>query len=181
MALREIITYPHPVLKQKARPVERVDDAIRRLVDDMFETMYDAPGIGLAAPQVGESLQLCVVDLGVQDDKPGSEPLVLINPQIVLADGKAAYQEGCLSLPDFEETIERAGHIQVRALGRDGKEFLFEADALQAVCIQHEMDHLVGITLAEKVSFLKRNAYLQKVRKGKIAPRKRGDDRRVVI
>lgn len=180
MALREIITYPHPVLKQKAKPVDAVDDTVRRLIDDMVDTMYDAPGIGLAAPQVAQGIQLCVVDVGVQDGKQGSDLLVLVNPQIILAEGRIRYNEGCLSVPDFEEDIDRASHIKVRALGRDGKEFELDADGLRAVCIQHEMDHLLGITIADKVSFVKRNMYLAKVKKGKIAPRDRSD-RRVVI
>lgn len=168
MALREIITWPHPVLKKPAKPVDRVDDMIRKLVDDMLETMYAAPGVGLAAPQVAESLQLCVVDVGVQDDKPGQEVLVLINPKIVAAEGKIVWNEGCLSVPDFEEDIERAAKITVEALGRDGKPFRLDAEQLKAVCIQHEMDHLKGVTIADKVSFLKRNLYLQKIKKGKI-------------
>ena len=180
MALREIITYPHPILKAKAKPVDVVDDRIKKLVDDMLDTMYDAPGIGLAAPQVAESLQLCVVDIGVQDDKPGSDVLVLINPRIVKAEGKIVWNEGCLSVPDFEEEIERKATITVQALDRQGKEFQLDAEGLKAVCIQHEMDHLLGTTIADKVSFVKRNYYLQRVKKGKIAPRDRRD-KRVVI
>lgn len=179
MALREIITYPHPILKAKAKPVDVVDDRIKKLVDDMLETMYDAPGIGLAAPQVAESIQLCVVDVGVQDDKPG-DVLVLINPKIVKAEGKITWNEGCLSVPDFEEEIDRAAKITVQALDRQGKEFQLDAEGLKAVCIQHEMDHLLGTTIADKVSFTKRNYYLQRVKKGKIAPRDRAN-RRVVI
>ena len=180
MALREIITYPHPVLKQKARPVDAVDDTIRKLIDDMVDTMYDAPGIGLAAPQVAQPLQVCVVDIGTAEGKQGSDLIVLVNPRITLAEGKITWNEGCLSVPDFEEDIERANHIVVLALGRDGKEFQLDAEGLRAVCIQHEMDHLLGVTIADKVSFLKRNMYLAKVKKGKIAPRDR-NDRRLVI
>ncbi len=168
MALREIITWPHPVLKRKAAPVERVDDALRRLIDDMVETMYAAPGVGLAAPQVAESLRLCVVDVGVQDGKPGADLVVLVNPRLVVAEGSITWTEGCLSVPDFEEPIERAATIVVEALDRDGREVRVEADGLKAVCIQHEMDHLRGVTIADKVSFVKRNLYLQKVRKGKV-------------
>lgn len=180
MALREIITYPHPVLKAKAKPVEAVDDRIKRLVDDMLETMYDAPGIGLAAPQVAESIQLCVIDVGVQEDKKGTDVLVLINPVILEAEGKITWSEGCLSVPDFEEEIQRAANITVRALDRQGKEFQLDAEGLKAVCIQHEMDHLLGITIADKVSFVKRNYYVQRVKKGKIAPRDRADKRLVI-
>ncbi len=168
MALREIITYPHPVLKQTAKPVDRVDDTLKKLVEDMLETMYAAPGVGLAAPQVAQSIQLCVVDVGVQDNKPGSDLLVLFNPKIISAEGKIVWNEGCLSVPDFEEDIERAAKITIEAMGRDGKEFRLDAEGLRAVCIQHEMDHLKGVTIADRVSFTKRNIYLQRVRKGKI-------------
>lgn len=171
MALREIITYPHPILKAKAKPVERVDDTVRQLIDDMVESMYAAPGIGLAAPQVAQSLQICVVDVGVQEGKQGSDLIVLVNPKIVTATGKITMQEGCLSLPDFEEDMDRASNITVEAIGRDGKEFRLDAEGLRAVAIQHEMDHLQGVTLADRVSFLKRNLYLQKVKKGKVEKR----------
>ena len=168
MALREIITYPHPVLKAKAAPIDRVDDTVKRLIDDLVETMYAAPGVGLAAPQVAASVQLCVVDVGVQEEKPGTKLVVLVNPKIITREGKITWTEGCLSVPDFEEDMERSAKITVEATGRDGKEFRLECDGLQAVAIQHEMDHLLGITIADKVSFLKRKMYLQKVKKGKI-------------
>ena len=168
MALREIITYPHPILKLTAKPIDRVDDTVRKLIDDMVETLYAAPGVGLAAPQVSQSLELCIVDIGVQNDKPGSDLVVLINPKIVASSGVITWNEGCLSLPDFEENMDRAANITVEAIGRDGKQFRLEAEGLKAVCIQHEMDHLKGVTLADRVSFVKRNLYLQKVKKGKI-------------
>ena len=171
MALREIITYPHPILKLTAKPIDRVDDTVRKLIDDMVETLYAAPGVGLAAPQVSQSLELCIVDIGVQNDKPGSDLVVLINPKIVASSGVITWNEGCLSLPDFEESIDRAANITVEAIGRDGKQFRLEAEGLKAVCIQHEMDHLKGVTLADRVSFVKRNLYLQKVKKGKIEKR----------
>ena len=171
MALREIITYPHPILKATAKPIDRVDDTVRKLIDDMVETLYAAPGVGLAAPQVAQSLELCIVDVGVQNDKPGSDLVVLVNPKIVSATGQITWTEGCLSLPDFEENMDRASNITVEAIGRDGKPFRLEAEGLKAVCIQHEMDHLKGITLADRVSFVKRNLYLQKVKKGKIEKR----------
>jgi peptide deformylase len=171
MALREIITYPHPILKAKAKPVERVDDTIRQLIDDMVETMYAAPGIGLAAPQVSQSLEICVVDVGVEDGKQGADLIVLVNPRILTATGSIRMREGCLSLPEFEEDMDRASNITVQAIGRDGKEFRLDAEGLRAVAIQHEMDHLKGVTLADRVSFLKRNLYLQKVKKGKVEKR----------
>ena len=168
MALREIITYPHPILKATAKPIDRVDDTVKKLIDDMVETLYAAPGIGLAAPQVAQSLELCIVDIGVQNDKPGSDLVVLINPKILSATGVITWNEGCLSLPDFEENMDRASNITVEAIGRDGKSFRLDAEGLKAVAIQHEMDHLKGVTLADRVSFVKRNLYLQKVKKGKI-------------
>jgi len=171
MALREIITYPHPILKLTAKPIDRVDDTVRKLIDDMVETLYAAPGVGLAAPQVSQSLELCIVDIGVQNDKPGSDLVVLVNPKIVASSGMITWNEGCLSLPDFEENMDRAANITVEAIGRDGKQFRLEAEGLKAVCIQHEMDHLKGVTLADRVSFVKRNLYLQKVKKGKIEKR----------
>ena len=141
---------------------------MKKLIDDMVETMHAAPGVGLAAPQVAASVQLCVVDIGVQDEKPGSDLVVLMNPKILVAEGKIRWTEGCLSVPDFEEDIDRAAKITVEATGRDGKVFRLDAEGLRAVAIQHEMDHLVGVTIADKVSFLKRKIYLQKVKKGKI-------------
>ena len=180
MAVIDIITEGDPRLRQKAIKIRRVDAAVRRLAEDMYETMLDAPGVGLAAPQVGVSVQLCVIDVGVQDNKPGSDVLVLFNPKILAAEGKVVWNEGCLSLPEFEEDIERAAKITVEALDREGKPIRFDATDLKAVCIQHEMDHLKGITLAEKVSFLKRNIYLKKVKKGKIE-RPRPGSKHVVI
>lgn len=171
MALREIITYPHPILKATAKPVDRVDDTVRKLIDDMVDTLYAAPGIGLAAPQVSQSVELCIVDIGVQDNKPGSDLVVLVNPKIVSATGKVTWNEGCLSLPEFEEEMDRAANITVEATGRDGKVFRLDAEGLKAVAIQHEMDHLRGVTLADRVSFLKRNLYLQRIKKGKVEKR----------
>src|SRR5688572_2741869 len=156
MALREIITYPHPILKATAKPIDRVDDTVKQLIDDMVETLYAAPGIGLAAPQVAQSVQLCIVDIAVQDGKNGGDLVVLVNPKIVAKSGSIVWNEGCLSVPDFEEDIERASNITVEAIGRDGKEFRLDAEGLKAVAIQHEMDHLTGVTIADKVSFLKR-------------------------
>ena len=167
MALREIITWPHPVLKKKASPVDRVDDTLKKLVEDMLETMYAAPGVGLAAPQVAVSVQLAVVDVAMEDGAPGV-PVVLFNPKIIHSEGKIVWNEGCLSVPDFEEDIDRAEKITVQAIDKEGKEFRLDATGLQAVCIQHELDHLNGVTIADRVSFLKRNLYLQRVKKGKI-------------
>lgn len=152
MSLLTILEYPDRRLRTVATPVESVDDALRALIDDMFETMYDAPGIGLAATQVNVHKQLIVMD--ISEDK--SEPRVFINPQIVAKDGSQVYQEGCLSLPNVFADVKRWNTITVKALDRDGREFTLEADGLLAVCIQHEMDHLAGKVFVDHLSPLKR-------------------------
>ena len=157
MAKLEILEFPDPRLRTKAQPVDAVDDELRTLVDDMFETMYAAPGIGLAATQVDVHKRLLVVD--VSPDK--SEPHALINPQIVEKDGEAVTEEGCLSVPGYYEEVTRAEHIRVRFLNRDGEETEMEADGLLAVCIQHEMDHLDGKLFVDYLSEAKR----QRIRK----------------
>ncbi len=157
MAKLEILEFPDPRLRTKAQPVDAVDDELRTLVDDMFETMYAAPGIGLAATQVDVHKRLLVVD--VSPDK--SEPHALINPQLVEKDGEAVTEEGCLSVPGYYEEVTRAEHIRVRFLNRDGEETEMEADGLLAVCIQHEMDHLDGKLFVDYLSEAKR----QRIRK----------------
>ena len=152
MSLLTILEYPDKRLRTVATPVEAVDDALRTLIDDMFETMYDAPGIGLAATQVNVHKQLIVMD--ISEDK--SEPRVFINPEIVAKDGSQIYQEGCLSLPNVFADVKRWNTITVKALDRDGREFTLEADGLLAVCIQHEMDHLAGKVFVDHLSPLKR-------------------------
>ena len=152
MSLLTILEYPDKRLRTVATPVETVDDSLRALIDDMFETMYDAPGIGLAATQVNVHKQLIVMD--ISEDK--SEPRVFINPQIVAKDGSQVYQEGCLSLPNVFADVKRWNTITVKALDRDGREFTLEADGLLAVCIQHEMDHLAGKVFVDHLSPLKR-------------------------
>ena len=157
MAKLRILEYPDPRLRTKAQPVEKVDDEIRQLAADMLETMYEAPGIGLAATQVDVHKRLLVVD--VSDDR--SQPYCLINPEIMEKDGVEVMEEGCLSVPGVYEKVERADHIKVRALGPDGEAFEMEADGLLAVCIQHEMDHLQGRLFVDYLSELKR----QRIRK----------------
>src|SRR5690554_3876701 len=134
MAKLNILEFPDPRLRTIAEPVEQVDDEIRRLIDDMFETMYDAPGIGLAATQVNVHKRLMVID--VSEDR--SDPRVFINPELLSLEGEEESQEGCLSVPGYFETVQRADRIRVRALDRDGRPFELEADGLLAVCIQHE-------------------------------------------
>ena len=140
MALLQILHFPDPRLRKKAIPVDEVNDQIRQTVKDMFETMYNAPGIGLAATQVNIQLQIIVID--VSEDK--SQPLCLINPEIIAKDGEEEMQEGCLSVPGIFENVRRFETITVKALNEDGETYNLEADGLLAVCIQHEMDHLDG-------------------------------------
>ncbi|HKK05918.1 MAG TPA: peptide deformylase [Gammaproteobacteria bacterium] len=161
MAKLEILHFPDDRLRTKAVPVERVDDAVRRLVDDMFETMYDAPGIGLAATQVNVHRRVIVID--VSEEK--NEPHVFINPEILSKDGVEETEEGCLSVPGIYEKVQRADRIRVRALGRDGEPFELETDGLLAVCIQHEMDHLDGKLFVDYLSELKRQRIRKKLHK----------------
>ena len=157
MALLKILEFPDPRLRTKAVPVKQVDDELRALIDDMFETMYAAPGIGLAATQVDVHRRFLVAD--VSEDK--NSPLVLINPQILSKDGVEVMEEGCLSVPGYYEEVERAEFIKVRFLDRDGNEQTMEADGLLAVCIQHEIDHLDGKLFVDYLSQMKR----QRIRK----------------
>ncbi len=161
MARLQILEFPDPRLRTRAQPVEQVDDALRKLIDDMFETMYEAPGIGLAATQVNVHKRLLVIDLS-QDR---SEPLVLINPQIIVRDGVEETEEGCLSVPGIYEKVARAERIRVRTLDRNGKTLEIDADGLLAVCIQHEMDHLEGKLFVDYLSELKRTRIRKKLDK----------------
>ncbi|MCG8504464.1 MAG: peptide deformylase [Sphingomonadales bacterium] len=164
MAIRPIITVPDPFLKTVSEPVGKVDDALRALMDDMLETMYDAPGIGLAAIQVGVPRRVIVMDIAGQDDEP--EPRYFVNPVIEWAsEDLAVYNEGCLSVPEHYAEIERPARCHVRHLDYDGTEQLLEADGLLATCIQHEMDHLEGILFIDYLSSLKRNMIVKKVAK----------------
>jgi peptide deformylase len=161
MALLEILHYPDPRLRTVAAEVEAVNDSIEGLVEDMFETMYHAPGIGLAATQVNVHQRVIVID--ISEDK--NQPLCLINPQIIESDGVEVMQEGCLSVPEVYENVERAEHIRVRALDQQGVEFELETDGLLAVCIQHEMDHLVGKLFVDYLSPLKQQRVKKKMQK----------------
>ena len=163
MALLEILHYPDKRLRTVAEPVEVVDDAIKKIIDDMFETMYDAPGIGLAATQVDVHKRVIVMDLSPEKD----EPRCFINPEIIETDGVEQTEEGCLSVPDIYETVERSERIKVKALDRDGKEFELEADGLLAVCIQHEMDHLMGQLFVDYLSPLKQQRVRKKLQKAR--------------
>jgi peptide deformylase len=161
MALLEILHYPDKRLRTVAEPVDVVDDAIRKQVDDMFETMYDAPGIGLAATQVDFHKQVIVIDVSENRD----QPLCLINPEIIEQEGTETCDEGCLSVPDFYESVTRAEKVTVRALDRTGEEFTLNADGMLAVCIQHEMDHLKGRLFVDHLSPLKFQRFKKKLLK----------------
>ena len=163
MAKLEILHYPDKRLRKVAEPVDVVDDSIRSLVDDMFETMYAAPGIGLAATQVDVHKRVIVMDLSVEKN----EPQCFINPQITKSEGVEQTEEGCLSVPDIFETVERAERIVVKALDKDGKEFTLEVDGLLAVCIQHEMDHLQGNLFVDYLSPLKQLRVKKKIQKAR--------------
>lgn len=161
MARLDILQYPDARLHTVARPVVEVDARIRKLVDDMAETMYDAPGIGLAATQVNVHERVLVIDISESRD----ELRVFINPEIVAESGREESEEGCLSVPGFFDKVQRAERVTVRALDRDGKPFELEADGLLAVCIQHEMDHLMGKVFVDYLSNLKRNRIKAKLLK----------------
>ncbi|MCG6941796.1 MAG: peptide deformylase [Thiohalocapsa sp.] len=161
MAKLEILTFPDERLRRRAELVERVDDGVRQLVDDMLETMYAAPGIGLAAVQVNVPRRVVVID--TSEDK--NEPLCLINPEVVERSGEEQMEEGCLSVPGYYETVTRAELVKVRALDRDGEPFELETGGLLAVCLQHEIDHLEGRLFVDHISSLKRQRIRKKLEK----------------
>jgi peptide deformylase len=164
MAVREIRTYPDAVLKQLAKPVPGVDDEVRRLMDDMFDTMHESNGIGLAAPQVGVSERVIVVDVShTSEDAP--PPVALANPEVVAAEGEVEFEEGCLSLPGFLTKVKRSSEITVKALDREGKAVTIEAGGIFAIALQHEMDHLDGTLILDRASGLKREFYKKRIRK----------------
>ncbi len=170
MALLDILHFPDPRLRIRAKPVAAVTDAHRRLIRDMLETMYAAPGIGLAATQVGVAERVIVVD--VSDE--GDEPRGYINPEILSADGKEVMQEGCLSVPGVFEEVERAERIRFRALDPEGKPVEFDADGLLAVCLQHEIDHLDGRLFVDYLSELKRKRIRKRLEKEEQEKKERG-------
>ena len=167
MALRPILVIPDTKLRQTAEPVAAVDDDVRALVDDMFETMYDAPGIGLAAPQVGVLRRVIVLDVAKRrDEEAVPQPIAMINPVITRASGeKATFEEGCLSIPDYYEEVERPAVVAVSYLDRDGQPGSLEAEGILAVCIQHEIDHLDGVLFVDHISRLKRARVLRRFAK----------------
>jgi peptide deformylase len=168
MAVLDILVYPAEPLKKKALPVTEVDDEVRQLIDDMAETMYAAPGVGLAANQVGRLLRVAVIDVSHPDGEPNL--LVLVNPEIVARDGQLSWEEGCLSFPGIHVDVDRSAWVRVRALDRDGQPFEIEAEDLLAVALQHETDHLDGVTLHDKVSFLKRRMIMRELAAARTDP-----------
>jgi len=171
MAIRDILIIPDKRLRLKSEPVKTVDKALRALVEDMFETMYAAPGIGLAAIQIGVPQRVVTMDLAKKDDPP--EPQVFINPEITWASAdKSSYDEGCLSIPEYYEEVARPKAVKVKYLGLDGKEHELEADGLLATCLQHEIDHINGVLFIDHISKLKRDMVMKKFKKAA----KRGDE-----
>jgi peptide deformylase len=174
MGIRRIITLPDPLLRQRSTPVARVDAETRALVDDMFATMYDAPGIGLAAIQIAVPQRIIVLDPAKKEDEEPA-PRVLINPQILWSsEEKRIYQEGCLSIPEYYEDVERPDRVRVKFVDRDGAECEMEADGLLATVIQHEIDHLDGVLFIDHLSRLKRERVVKKFAK---AARREAEER----
>ena len=168
MAIREILVVPDPRLKLVSEPVAVVDDELRALMDDMLETMYDAPGIGLAAIQIGVAKRVIVMDLG--RDETDRQPRYFVNPEILWSsDDLAPYEEGCLSVPEIYEEVERPAKVKLRYLNYQGEQIEEDAEGVFAVCIQHEMDHLQGVLFLDHLSRLKRTRAVAKVKKARLA------------
>lgn len=179
MAILEILTYPNPLLREVSKPVIDFKPELKKLAQDMLDTMYDANGIGLAAPQVGELIRMLVIDARPKDEegrryeydemtdleKQVKQPLILINPEIVKGEGKTTFDEGCLSVPSFFETVERFEKVEIKAFDLDGKEIRFTTDGLLAIVIQHEMDHLEGTLFIDHISFTKSNKIKNQIKK----------------
>ncbi|MEO1230269.1 MAG: peptide deformylase [Myxococcota bacterium] len=170
MALREILTFPNPRLNERAEPVEGVDDEIRTLIEDMFETMYDSEGVGLAAPQVGVLKRIIVVDCGEREGDESAplqpvQPIAVVNPEVEEAEGKITWKEGCLSIPGFTDDVERAAEVVVTGLDRDGNPLRIEATGLLAVCLQHEIDHLEGTLFVDRLSRLKQTLVKKRLKR----------------
>ncbi len=165
MALREVLQFPDPRLKRKSERIETVTDELRELATDMLDVMYDEPGIGLAAPQVGASVRMIVMDTEWTEEDAERSPIVVVNPEIVTREGTITWNEGCLSVPDFQADVERAERVVVRGTDLDGKPFEEDARELRAVCFQHEIDHLDGMLFIDRISRLKRSMYVKKRKK----------------
>jgi peptide deformylase len=163
MAIREILTYPHPLLKKRSREVGQIDGELKKLIQDMTETMYDAGGVGLAAPQVGISKRVIVVDVSPID--PQQTFFVMINPEIVSEEGDIDHEEGCLSVPDCLEKVKRKEKVRVLGISPEGREVEISGEGILAFALQHEIDHLDGVLILDRVSPLKRDVYRRKAKK----------------
>ncbi|MEN0057511.1 MAG: peptide deformylase [Bdellovibrio sp.] len=177
--IMKILTFPDPKLREVSKPVETFGPELKKLSEDMIETMYDARGIGLAAPQVGELVRMVVIDTRPKDEKGRRykydemtdlekavpQPLILVNPQIVKGEGKTTFDEGCLSIPGYYETVERFDYIEMKAYDVNGKEFVVKTDGLLAICMQHELDHLEGTLFLDHLSFIKGNKIKNQIKK----------------
>ena len=167
MTIKPLIILPDPVLRQVSSPIAQVDDAVRRLSEDMLETMYDAPGIGLAAIQIGVAKRMLVIDLHKEGEE--KQPQIFINPEVLsVSDERSAYEEGCLSIPDYYAEVERPAKITVKYVDIAGKEQLLETEGLLATCLQHEIDHLNGVLFIDHISRLKREMVIKKFTKAKL-------------
>jgi peptide deformylase len=164
MTIKPLIILPDPLLRQVSKPIERVDAETKRLAQDMLDTMYDAPGIGLAAVQIGVERRMLVIDVSREDEE--RTPLVFINPEILTSsDDRSVYEEGCLSIPDYYAEVERPAKVTVKYIDRDGKNQMVEAEGLLATCLQHEIDHLNGVLFIDHISRLKRDMVIKKFTK----------------
>jgi peptide deformylase len=165
MALREVLKFPDKRLRQISKPIDEITDEIRALAQDMCDVMYDEPGIGLAAPQLGVPVRLIVVDTTWTQEDGERDPLILVNPEITERDGKITWTEGCLSVPDFEAEVERSANVRLIARDLEERPVDIAASEIQAVCFQHEIDHLDGVLFIDRISRLKRNLYVNRRKK----------------
>lgn len=188
MAVREVLKFPDPRLREVSQPVEKVTAELRTLVEDMFETMYAEAGIGLAAPQVGELIRLLVIDIRPREngryklenltelEQKVKFPIAIFNPQIVKQEGATTYDEGCLSVPTFFETVKRALYVEVTGLDKNGDPLTIKTDGLLAICLQHEMDHLDGKLFIDHLSLVKSNKIKNQIKKHGYPPKKKGEE-----
>ena len=165
MATLDVLHFPDPRLRRSSEPIEKITDELRQLAADMLETMYDEPGIGLAAPQVGHAIRLIVMDTEWTEEGADRKPCAFVNPVITERSGEIVWNEGCLSVPDFTAEVKRAEHVVLKALDLEGAEVTETATGLRAVCFQHEIDHLDGVLFIDRISRLKRNLYIGKRKK----------------
>lgn len=165
MGILDVLQFPDPRLRRSTEPIEKITDELRQLAADMLDTMYDEPGIGLAAPQVGAAIRLIVLDTNWTEEDADRNPCVFVNPAITERSGELIWNEGCLSVPDFSADVKRAERVVLRALDLEGREVVETASGLRAVCFQHEVDHLDGVLFIDRISRLKRNLYVGKRKK----------------